>query len=90
MSATNEPAVPAVRATGWLVLEATRYSGGQAREMKLSRITQRPPALDGNQVSIKLTVQVPQSVFDKGLASIRIDVPEELIGEPDVTIEAVS
>ena len=28
------PAVPGVvRATGWLVLEATRYAGGQAREM---------------------------------------------------------
>jgi hypothetical protein len=41
------PAVPGIKATGWLVLEATRYAGGQAREMKLRRITQsrrRSPA----------------------------------------------
>ena len=26
------PAVPGIKATGWLVLEATRYAGGQARD----------------------------------------------------------
>lgn len=80
---------PTVRAIGWLVLEATRYSGGHAREVKLARVTQRPPSLDGTQVAIKLTVTVPAAVFDRGLASITIDVPEALISEPDVTVEAV-
>jgi len=83
------PAVPGIRATGWLVLECTRYAGGQAREMKLRRVTQSPPSLDGTQVAIKLTVQVPMSVFDRGIASIRIDVPEELVSEPDVTVEVI-
>jgi len=83
------PAVPGIRATGWLVLECTRYAGGRARNMKLARVTQKPPALDGTQVAIKLTVQVPQSVFDRGIAAIHIDIPEELITEPDVTVEAV-
>lgn len=80
---------PAIKATGWLVLEATRYSGGRAREMKLARITQKPPSLDGTQVAIKLTVAVPASAFDRGLAEITIDVPEELVSEPDVTVTAV-
>jgi hypothetical protein len=82
------PAVPGIRGIGWLVLEATRFVGGHAREMKLRRITQSPPSLTGTEVAIKLTVQVPVSVFDRGIASIRIDVPEELISQPDVTVEA--
>jgi hypothetical protein len=44
------PAVPGVRAIGWLALEATRYAGGQAREMKLRRVTQSPPSLSGADV----------------------------------------
>jgi hypothetical protein len=44
------PAVPGVSATGWLVLEATRYADGRAREMKLSGVTQRPPSLSGTDV----------------------------------------
>lgn len=83
------PAVPGVRATGYLILEATRYVGGKVCEMKLARITQNPPSLSNNQVSIKLNVMVPMSVFDRGLALINISVPEELISQPDVTIEAV-
>jgi hypothetical protein len=50
MSDLPIPAVPGIKATGWLVLEATRYAGGQAREMKLSRVTQRPPSLSGTDV----------------------------------------
>ena len=86
---SSEPAVPGIRATGWLVLQCTRFSGGKARDMKLARITQNPPHLDGHEVSVKLTVMVPQAVFDRGLASIRIEVPEELVSEPTVSIEAV-
>ena len=78
-----------IRATGWLVLQATRYAGGRARNMKLVRVTQKPPHLNGNEVSVKLLVTVPASVFDKGIAAISIEVPEELVSEPDVTVEAV-
>lgn len=78
-----------VKATGWLVLQCTRYAGAKAREMKLARITQKPPHLDGNEVSVKLTVTVARSVFDKGLASITIEVPEDLVSEPDVSVEVI-
>lgn len=83
------PAVPGIKATGWLVLQGTRYAGGRARGMKLVRVTQNPPALDGTEVSIKLSVMVPASVFDKGIAAISIEVPEELISEPDVAVQAI-
>jgi hypothetical protein len=33
-----------------MVLEATRYAGGQAREVNLCRITQSPPSLGGTDV----------------------------------------
>jgi hypothetical protein len=80
--------VPTVVAIGHVVLQATRISGGQVREMKLARVTQNPPNLDGNEVSIKLRVKVPVTVFERGLASITIDVPEELVSEPDVSVVA--
>ena len=83
------PAVPGVRATGYLILEATRYVGGRVKEMKLARVTQNPPSLTNNQISIKLNITVPMSVFDRGLALINISVPEELISQPDVTVEAI-
>ena len=36
------PVVPGVKASGFLILEATRYVGGRVREMKIARVTQNP------------------------------------------------
>jgi hypothetical protein len=77
-----------VTATGYLVIEADER-GGRIRGAKLDRCTVRPPYLQGLEVAVKLTVRLPTSVFDAAVAKITVEVPEELISQPSITVEAV-
>jgi hypothetical protein len=79
------PAVPGVTAEGYVVIEADVYNG-RVRGAKLVRVTQRTPHLEGPQVSVKLRIKLPMLVFDAAIAEAVVEVPAELVSNPDVTV----
>jgi hypothetical protein len=55
---------------------------------KIAKVTQnRPSTLTGDQVAIRVTVEIPSAAFDPINPEVTIMVPEELIQYP-ITVEA--
>ena len=82
-----------VTATGYVVVEAKPNATGGVGSVgsvgSIDRTTARPPYLQGAQIAIKLHLRIPKSAFNAAIADITIDIPEELVSVPDVTVEAV-
>jgi hypothetical protein len=74
-----------VVAEGYVVIEANTRNG-RVSSVKFKRTTTRAPFLEGTQVAVKLRIKLPMSVFDAALAEVDIDVPEELVSTPSVTV----
>lgn len=87
-----------VRATTYLVLEASRYRYGRpdpetglkpvdSIRVVASRVN-RPAQLERDQVAIKVTVEVPEGAFDPITPAALVVVPEDLIDRRPIDVEA--
>lgn len=63
----------------YLIVGAKVRENGSAIGTPAARITKHKPALDTNEVAIKLCVSVPSALFMKPQLSASIIVPEESI-----------
>jgi hypothetical protein len=64
-----------LHASAFLVLEATKDGYGKT-SMKIAKVTQGYPALNVDQVAVKCKVSINSEVFEQGLATLIIDVPD--------------
>lgn len=55
----------------------TRYSSRYS-----SRLTKGSPALDSNEIAVKVSIEVPDEIFDKPALSAKITVPKEAVSKP--------
>lgn len=88
-----------IDSTAYLVIEASRYNyGGADPETGLRRVSSarvaalranRPSKLVKDQIAVKVTVRVPVSVFNPLTPEAVIVVPESLVQQPALEIEAV-
>lgn len=73
--------------TGWLALrKAANFASDN--EMR-ARLTTNKPALDGDEIAVKMTVKIPRSAFTTPQLEVTIDVPEQSVVHPEVTVEEV-
>jgi len=79
------PSKDYVVATGYLVIEG-QTNGSRVMGAKFKRTTAKPPYTQGTEVAIKLSIRLPKSVFAVALANIDVEVPEELVSQPDVRV----
>jgi hypothetical protein len=80
-----EPAVPGVVAEGYVVIEAS-VNNGRVRSAKIKRTTARTPYLQGSEVAVKLRIKLPVSVFNAAVANVTVEVPPDLVSNPDVIV----
>ena len=59
----------------WMILGVTRASG-RINKAKLPRCTVKKPALDENEIAIKLEIMVPEALFNKPQLKLKVDIPE--------------
>lgn len=58
-----------------------------ADENGVTRMTKRAPALYRNEVAVKLTVSVPDSAFRSLAVTASLDVPEDRVIRPEITLD---
>ncbi|SBS73859.1 hypothetical protein MHPYR_180094 [uncultured Mycobacterium sp.] len=78
-----------VTAVGYLVIEAESFGTTGIRDRaKMTRVTARPPHLQGLEIAVRVSVQIPKSTFDAAIADISVVIPEELVVKPEVKVQA--
>lgn len=75
--------------TGYLIVKAKRntYSPSRIVDLTSSRFVKNKPTLEENEVAVKLTVTLPDSVFNEPVATAEIKVPEQDVIRPEVVVE---
>lgn len=81
----TQPPKDFVVTTGYLVIEG-QTNGSRVLSARMKRVTVKPPYLQGAEVAVKLSIRLPKSVFDAAVADIDIEIPEELVSQPDVRV----
>lgn len=69
--------------TQYLVLKKTnrwKYS---------SRLTRGSPALASNEIAVKISIEVPEEIFDKPTLEAKISVPKEAITRPVIEASVI-
>lgn len=54
----------------------------------VTRMTKRAPGLHRNEVAVRVTVTIPASAFRSSVFGATLDVPEDRLVQPDITITA--
>lgn len=72
----------------WLQVQAQRNDLDRVTGAKITRSTQRPPAITDPDVRlVKLRLRLPAAVFDD--LRVLVDVPAELVQVPEVEGEVI-
>ena len=53
------------------------------------RVTKTSPALDFNEIAMKLSLQIPDEIFEKPQLSASITVPKEAVSAPVIEAEII-
>lgn len=54
-----------------------------------SRLTQNMPALQANEVAVKVTLSIPDAIFKKPALEAQITIPESAVSKPTISAEVV-
>lgn len=52
------------------------------------RVTKQEPSLNSNEIAMKLKVNVPDEVFKRPVPLLELDVPKEIVMNPDAEVAA--
>lgn len=47
------------------------------------------PALDSNEIAVKVTLDIPDAIFDKPALEAKITIPEEAVSKPVISAEVI-
>lgn len=69
----------------YLVITAkkARYYGGRSASL---RVTKGAPDLNSNEIALKLRIDVPDTVFDRPIPLLKLDMPQDLVMNPDAEV----
>ena len=54
-----------------------------------SRMTVGSPALDANEVAVKVSIELPDEIFDKPSFEAKVTVPQEAVSKPVITADVI-
>lgn len=74
----------------WLVISAhrTRYSW-KAMSYK-SRLAEREPSLAGNEVAVKIKLELPEALFKRPKLVANLEIPQEAVPKTEITTEVTT
>ena len=65
-----------------IIKKKNRYSYG-------SRMTRESPALASNEIAVKVSLELPDEIFDKPTFQAQIRVPKEAVSRPIIDAEVI-
>ena len=68
-----------------ITVNKSRYYNSSSASL---RVTKGEPTLAGNEVAVKLNVNVPDEVFKRPVPVLSLDIPKEIVMNPDAEIVA--
>lgn len=81
---------PSHEAKGYLVLRADTFSEGRyVRGLNITALRKNRPTLEADEIAVRVTIRIPDSVFTQPPFETEIVVPERDVIRPDVTIDEV-
>lgn len=75
-----------MRTTGYLCIKKT---GSTYNPKALLRVTKTSPALDFNEIAVKLDLELPDELFAKPRLEAKIAVPKEAVSAPVISAEVI-
>lgn len=69
----------------YLVITANRSRYYNSRSASL-RVTKGAPDLNSNEIAVKLQINVPDTVFDRPIPTLKLDMPQDLVMNPDAEV----
>lgn len=54
-----------------------------------SRLTKSNPSLESNEIAIKVSIEIPDEIFDKPSLEAKIVVPTEAVSKPIISAEVI-
>lgn len=54
-----------------------------------SRMTKGTPALDRNEIAVKVSLEIPDAIFNRPALTATIKVPEDAVGKPEIEAEVI-
>lgn len=79
-----------VSTSGYIVVKARRSSyTGDVTDLQSGRFVKNKPALEADEIAVKIHLTLPTAAFDRNPIEVEIDVPETSIMRPEavVTVE---
>lgn len=81
---------PSHEAKAYLVLRAdTNAAGTWVRGLNIVSLRKNKPTLEADEIAVRVTVRIPDSVFTQPPFETQIVVPEREVIRPEVTIAEV-
>lgn len=74
-----------IRATAYLIIRADVTGNGQVRAAKISASRQSRPDLAWNEVAVRVSIDLPRSIFERITPEAVIDVPDDIVVHPVIT-----
>lgn len=80
----TEPRTPARRKSNMQINQyiVIKRTGGKYAHKYSSRLAKNSPGLDSNEIAMKLSIEVPDDIFDKPTLQAKITVPKEAVSRP--------
>lgn len=54
-----------------------------------SRMTRSSPALAANEIAVKVSIEIPDEIFDKPALTAEIKIPKEAVSKPTISAEVI-
>lgn len=80
-----------MRISTYLVIKKSgnQYYPKYYPKYRVSKTTTSSPSLESNEVAIKVSVSLPDTVFDRPAFQAEIDVPEEAVNKPVISADVI-
>lgn len=54
-----------------------------------SRLTKGSPALASNEIAVKVSIEVPDEIFEKPMLQAKVTIPKEAVSKPVINAEVI-
>ncbi len=78
-----------VEISQYLIVKGKKRSLYSPYRSYTTRVTKSNPALDSDEIAVKIVIDIPEALFDKPSLEARVTIPEEAVSKPVITAEVI-
>lgn len=78
-----------MKITQYIIVKGKKISSYSNFRTYTSRMTKGTPKLDADEVAVKVSLELPEALFDKPTLEANIEVPKEVVSKPVIDASMV-